>query len=219
MDTKPGTLKATAAALLVCALGLLKSIWSYLAPVLVGFILGVFILALFTLLLMISGCGKLGYETKYSADLSPPPASEKVALAYYETINQSVSARRSTARNYADAALELGKSISAPLAPLEAVSPRSDLAVLGDAKKFDIVRSAPPEPLLPLAKERTEQVNAVSYALRRIAEESFLPVAAPAGFIMPTASASARLDGWDDVRQSAESIPPEIPFDSPAPMP
>ena len=204
-DRRLVTLKVTVAALLVCVFALLKSIWKHLFPVLIA--------------VLLHGCGKLGYETKYSADLSPHPPSEKVALAYYETINQSVSARRSTARNYAEAALELGKSISAPLAPLEAVAPRSDLAILGDAKKFDIVRSAPPESLLPLAKERTEQVNAVSYALRRIAEESFLPVAAPAGFIMPPASASARLDGWDDVRQSAEAIPPEIPVDSPAPMP
>jgi len=205
MDTRPCTLKATAAALLGCALALLKSIWRYLFPVLVA--------------VLLHGCGKLGYETKYSADLSPRPASDPVALAYYDAVNQSVSARRATARNYAAAAVELGQSIRAPLAPLEAVAPRSDLAVLGDAKKFDIVRSAPPEPLLPLAKERTEQIAAAAYALRRIAEESFLPVAAPSGFIMPSASASARLDGWDDVRQAAEAAAPAIPVDSPAPMP
>jgi FAD/FMN-containing dehydrogenase len=205
MDTKPGTLKATAAALLICVLALLKSIWKHLFPVLIA--------------VLLHGCGKLGYETKYSADLSPRPASDKVALAYYDAVNQSVSARRSTARNYAEAALELGKSISAPLAPLEAVAPRADLAVLGDAKKFDIVRSAPPEPLLPLAKERTEQIVSAAYALRRIAEESFLPVAAPAGFVMPPASASPRLDGWDDVRQAAEAAASAIPVDIPAPVP
>lgn len=216
MDKRPCTLKATAAALLTCAFALLESIWSYVAPVLVGFILGMLILFL---QLLLFGCGKLGYETKYSADLSPRPASDPVALAYYDAVNQSVSARRATARNYASAAVELGQAISAPLAPLEAVAPRSDLAVLGDAKKFDIVRSAPPEPLLPLAKERTEQIVSAAYALRRIAEESFLPVAAPAGFVMPPASASPRLDGWDDVRQTVEAASPAIPVDIPAPVP
>lgn len=202
MDTKPFTLKATAAALLFCVLALLKSIWKHFFPVLI---------------VLLHGCGKLGYETKYSADLSPRPVSDQVALAYYDAVNQAVSARRVTARNYASAAVQLGHSIRAPLAPLEAVASRSDLAVLGDSKKFDIVRSSPPEPLLPLAKERTEQITAAAYALRRIAEESFLPVAAPAGFIMP--SGSPRLDGWDDVRQAAAAAVPAISVDSAAASP
>lgn len=204
MDTRLGTLKATVAALLVCVFGLLKSIWKHFFPVLI--------------VLLLHGCGKLGYETKYSADLSPRPASDPVALAYYDAVNQAVAARRATARHYASAAVQLGHAIRAPLAPLEAVASRSDLAVLGDSKKFDIVRSSPPEPLLPLAKERTEQITAAAYALRRIAEESFLPVAAPAGFVMPPASES-RLDGWDDVRQAAAAAVPAISVDSAAASP
>lgn len=194
MDKRPCTLKSTAVALLVCVLSLLKSIWKHLFPVLVA--------------MLLHGCGKLGYETKYTANLSPRPISDKVALAYYESINQSVAARRATALSYATAAVELGRSISAPLAPDDAVAPRSDLTVVGTSKTFDIVRSSPPESLLPLAKERTEQVQAAAFALRRVAESSFVPVAAPSGFVLPD-SAPRPLDGWDDVRQAAEVMPPE----------
>jgi len=194
MDTRPCTLKATLAALLGCVLALLKSTWRHLFPVLI--------------VMLLHGCGKLGYESKYTANLSRRPASEKVALAYYDAVNQAVAARRETALSYATATVELGRSISAPLAPHEAVASRSELAVTGTAKTFDIVRSSPPEPLLPLAKERTEQVRAAAYALRQASESSLMPVAAPDGFSFSQAG-SAPLDGWDDIRQAADSIPLE----------
>lgn len=165
---------------------------------------------------ILAGCGKFGYTSKYVAD-THPAVSEKVAGNYYDTAREAIKSTGAVAKEFATAAKEIGKSLGQPLAPPEAVHPRQRMAVTGTGNKFDIIESLPPEQLLPLSKERTKQVQALSYAMRKTADIARIDVAAPPGFnctqkpdfpdfdLMPPATGDEEplVDDFSDVREIA----------------
>jgi hypothetical protein len=135
--------------------------------------------------LLLSGCGKLGYKSEYTADIKPQ-VSEKVALEYYKTVSTASNTATENARLALEASRDIAASIGQPLAPPEAVQARQELSVTGNSKTFDIAKSVPPEPLLPLAQERTKQVLALTAVMRRAVLAARPGVAAPAGFVPPS---------------------------------
>lgn len=157
-------------------------------------------------LLLLSGCGRLGYESRYTADLTPA-VSEPTAMAYYAALGKAIASSGVAAKDFAAASARIGEAIGQPLAPPEAVRTRQEMTVVGDSRTFDIAKNSPPEPLLPLAQERTRQVQALVYAMRQTAELTRVEVAAPAGFNYPApASASADFD-FPAVLDSLPSAP------------
>jgi hypothetical protein len=150
-------------------------------------------LAVAGFLLLLSGCGRLGYESRYTADLAPQ-VQESVAKAYYSTLDKSITQRGTVAKDSMAAVAEVGRAIGQPLAPAEAVRTRQEMAVTGNSKTFDIAKNVPPEQLFPLAQERTKQVQALSVALRQSAEVARVDVAAPAGFVNPSTPQPAPFD-------------------------
>lgn len=166
---------------------------------------------------ILAGCGKFGYTSKYVAD-THPAVSEKVAENYYSTARDAINSTGAVAKEFASAAKEIGKSLGQPLAPAEAVHPRQRMAVTGTGNKFDIIESLPPEQLLPLSKERTKQVQALSYAMRKTADIARIDVAAPPGFnctmkpdfpdleLMPQMGSEEepQIDDYSDIRAIAD---------------
>lgn len=134
------------------------------------------------LLLSLTGCGKYGYKSEYTAEVDAQ-APRKIAEMYYSTVGKAVDSSHDVAKDLAEACAKVGSQIGQPLAPAEAVHPRTKMAVTGSGKEFDIIEAVPPESLLPLAKERTEQVRAVSAAISRTADMARISVSAPAGYV------------------------------------
>lgn len=180
--------------------------------------------------IMLSGCGKLGYESKYTADLSQRPRAEtavpeSVAKAYYATVDGQIVASGVSTKELAAAAAVVGQSIGRPLVPVEAVLNREELTVAGGQKTYDIARMVPPDNMLrELAGERTKQVQALTIAMRRIAEASHVNVAAPAGFLNAPVLPVDPLDGFSppsaaddfaDVREDAKALIPPAKEDMP----
>lgn len=179
MDKRPCTLCATAASFLCCLFGALKVIWSHLSPVLIGFAIG--LLALFAASFL-GGCGSYGYKSEYVANVSGKKPVELGEL-YYATETKAVESSKQVAEKLASACVEASKQIGVPLAPAEAIIPRTEMAVSGTGKEFDIVKSIPPDPLLPLAQERTKQMWAIAHSVIRTAELARVSIAAPPGYV------------------------------------
>lgn len=133
--------------------------------------------------IILSGCGRLGYESKYTADLTPV-VSETVAKAYYDTVDKQIVASGAATKELSNAAAVYGQAIGRPLVPVEAVLNRQELTVAGGQKTYDIAKMVPPDNMLrKLSEDRTKQVQASMMALRRISEAVHVNVAAPAGFV------------------------------------
>ena len=151
-------------------------------------------------MLLLSGCGKYGYKSEYTAQIdSKTPV--KVAELYYAAVNKNIDSAKEVSGKLAQAAIQVGQQIGKPLAPPEAVHPRTKMAISGTGKKFDIIDSLPPEKLLPLAQERTKQVYAVANAISRTAEMATISIAAPADYVMqqePNQSITGLLE-WPSV--------------------
>jgi len=156
-------------------------------------------------LAMLQGCARLGYESKYT--VSTDAAAVSVAGKYYDAVNRSLAASADVAGKYADSCLETAKAISAPLAPAEAVSTRTKMAISGSGKEFDIVDSVPPENLLLLSRQRTKQVLALTSAMKETSRATSVPVAAPPGFISPCTQP------WSDSPDLFNELPVEPPVE------
>lgn len=162
-------------------------------------------------LVFLSGCGALGYKAEYSADLSGHDEA-KTAKLYYESFNKSVELSAAVSRDLAPACARLAEQVAAPLAPDVAVIPREEMVVSGTGKDFDITKSVPPEPLLPLAAERTRQVQAVAVAIKKTAQMAFMQPAAPPGFVYDQQKSSVDFPALFDLLP--ESSSPPIPQSS-----
>lgn len=195
MDKRPTTLFSTAASLLLCLIATAKTIWAHASPFLLGCLIGavVFVVGavLVLLLLTLSGCGSYGYKSEYTAKVSDK--SGEIGKAYYDVKLKQVQGSIVIAEKMADACVIVSKQIGVALAPPEAIKDRAQFAISGAGKQYDIVQGTQPEALLPLAKERTKQIQAISYSIHKTAEAMNVDVAAPEGF------------NYEDVRERALS--------------
>lgn len=168
------------------------------------------------LLAFLTGCGALGYKTEYTADLSSHEDSQ-TAKQYYASFDKAVELSAAVSRDLAPACSRLAEQVAAPLAPSAATDLRQEFVVQGTGKDFDIVKTAPPEALLPLSFERTKQVMAVAHAIKKTATMAFLEPAAPPGFVHnPQRTATDFSDLFD---QLPEGPTPSPPADKPDTVP
>lgn len=159
-------------------------------------------------LTFLSGCGALGYKTEYTADLSGHDDA-KTAKNYYDSFDKAVELSAKITRELAPACSRLAEQVAAPLAPSAATDARQEFVVAGTGKDFDIVKSAPPEALLPLSLERTKQVMAVAHAIKKTATMAFLEPAAPPGFVHnPQRTAADFSDLFDQLPEGPAPTPP-----------
>jgi hypothetical protein len=191
MDKRPTTLLATATSLIICLVSAIKTVWDHASPFLLGCCIGaaVFVAgsAVVLVLLSLGGCGSYGYKSEYTAKVS-----DKSAELYYNVKLKQVEGSIIVAEKMANACVVVGNQIGVALAPPEAIKDRAQLAISGAGKQYDIVQGTQPESLLPLAKERTKQVQAISYSIHKTAEAMGVDVAAPEGF------------NYEDVRTTAQ---------------
>lgn len=166
------------------------------------------------LMVFLTGCGALGYKTEYTADLSSHDDS-KTANMYYQSFDKAVELSASVSRELAPACSRLAEQVAAPLAPSATTDLRQEFVVQGTGKDFDIIKTAPPEALLPLSLERTKQVMAVAHAIKKTATMAFLEPAAPPGFVHnPQRTASDFSDLFDQLPEG-----PSPPADQPDTIP
>lgn len=193
MDKRPTTLFSTAISLFICLVSAIKSCWQHASPFLLGCLIGIAFfgsgILVLLVLLTLSGCGSYGYKSEYTAKVR----DKEIGKAYYDVKLKQVQGSIIVAEKMADACVIVGKQIGVALAPPEAIKERAEMVISGAGKQYDIVQGIKPEALLPLAKERTKQIQAISYSIHKTAEAMNVDVAAPDGF------------NYEDVRERALS--------------
>jgi hypothetical protein len=105
-------------------------------------------------LALLSGCGKLGYKSEYTAETSDIRADVAIAQEYYGTMANSLTTHSAVTFKLAETCETIARQIG-------------DQALLGTAE----------------GKEKTLQIQAVSTAVIRTADAARVPIAAPSGFV------------------------------------
>ena len=148
---------------------------------------------LFLMLILLSGCGRVGYESRYTVDTLKPSSKKEIAQKYYDTVDKQLLISSGIVKDFSSAMIKIAEAIGQPLVPAE-ISPNTDITI----QASDV--------------ERTKQIVALAYSMRRIAETVRVNVAAPNGFVnapdlqpdLTLKIKDDRVDKYEDVKAIAK---------------